>query len=128
MVYNYVIDSYAWVEYFKGTKRGEIAKEFIETKENATASIIITELSEKYERENKSFEEDMQFILSRTKIVPLNAEIALESGKVNCVNKKKIKNWGMADAIILATANILGAKVVTGDEHFRNLNSIMLDA
>ena len=123
-----MIDSYAWVEYFKGTKRGEIAKEFIETKENATASIIITELSEKYERENKSFEEDMQFILSRTKIVPLNAEIALESGKVNCVNKKKIKNWGMADAIILATANILGAKVVTGDEHFRNLNSIMLDA
>ena len=54
MVYNYVIDSYAWVEYFKGTKRGEIAKEFIETKENATASITITELSEKYERENKS--------------------------------------------------------------------------
>ena len=128
MVYNYVIDSYAWVEYFKGTKKGEIAKEFIETKENATASITIAELSEKYERENKSFEEDMQFILSRTKIVPLNAEIALESGKVNCVNKKKIKNWGMADAIILATANKLGAKVVTGDEHFRNLNSIMLDA
>jgi len=34
----------------------------------------------------------------------------------------------LADAIILATARILDAKVVTGDQHFRGLpNVIWLD-
>lgn len=41
-------------------------------------------------------------------------------------NKKKIKNWGMSDSIILATAKLLNAKVVTGDEHFRDLDAVML--
>ncbi len=127
MTYEYVIDSYAWVEYFRGTKKGIVAKKFIESKKSATASITLAELAEKYEREQKDFEEDMRFILSQTKIVSLDTETALSAGKINCENKKKIKNWGMADAIILATANKLNAKVVTGDEHFRNLNSIMLE-
>ena len=128
MNYEYIIDSYAWVEYFKGSEQGKIAKDFIEGKRSATSVITIAELSEKYEREEKNFDEDFSFIISQTKIIKLGTEIALLAGKINNENKKKIKNWGMADAIILATANILGAKVVTGDEHFRNLNSIMLDA
>lgn len=127
MSYEYVIDSYAWVEYFKGTKKGELAKKFIEGKNSATASITLAELSEKYKRENKNFEQDLQFILSQTKIVNLSTEIAIKAGEINCENKKKIKDWGMADAIILATANSLNSKVITGDEHFRNLNSVMLD-
>lgn len=32
----------------------------------------------------------------------------------------------MSDSIILATSKILNAKVVTGDEHFRNLNAVMI--
>lgn len=127
MSYEFVIDSYAWIEYFRGTEKGEKAREFIESGKSATCSIVIAELSEKYTREGKNFEEDFKFILSSAKIVDLNKEIALSAGEINFENKKKIKNWGMSDAIILATANLLGAKVVTGDEHFRNLNSIMLD-
>ena len=32
----------------------------------------------------------------------------------------------MANSIVLATAKLLNATVITGDEHFRNLNSVML--
>ena len=127
MVYDYIIDSYAWVEYFKGSEQGEVAKDFIENKNSATSVITIAELSEKYEREGKDFKEDFDFILSQTKIIQLNSEIALLSGKINYENKKKIKNWGMADAIILATAKNNKSKVVTGDEHFRNLDSVMIN-
>lgn len=35
--------------------------------------------------------------------------------------KKRIKGWGMADSIILATARVSDAKVITGDEHFKGL-------
>ena len=128
MSYEFIIDSYAWVEYFKGSKQGEMAREFIENRSSATSVISIAELSEKYEREGKNFEDDFTFIISQTKIIQLNTEIALFAGKINNENKKKIKNWGMADAIILSSARINKGRVVTGDEHFRNFDSVMLDA
>jgi predicted nucleic acid-binding protein len=124
--YNYLIDSYAWIEYFKGTSKGKIAKELIENDSCATASLAIAELTEKYKKENRDFESDFNFIISQTKIVDLDAEIALEAGKISFENKKKIKNWGMADSIMLATAKKIGAKVLTGDKHFGNFESVML--
>ena len=126
MSYDYVIDSYAWVEYFRGSEQGAAAKEYIDNKNCATSSITIAELSEKYKRENKDFEKDFHFIIARTKIIELDAEIALSAGEINFVNKKNIKNWGMSDSIILATAKLFNSKVLTGDEHFRNLNSVMI--
>ena len=126
MSYDYVIDTYAWVEYFRGSEEGKIAKEYIENKNCVTSSITIAELSEKYKRESRNFEPDFNFIIARAKIVDVDTEIASLAGAVNYENKKKIKNWGMADAIILATAKLLNAKVVTGDEHFRNLGMVML--
>lgn len=126
MNYECVIDSYAWVEYFRGTEEGKIAKEYIKSGNCITSSMSIAELSEKYKRENKNFEEDFNFILAKTKLMEVTIEIALLAGKINCENKAKIKNWGMADSIILATAKLLNARVVTGDEHFRTLGMIML--
>ena len=69
----------------------------------------------------------MHFIVSKSEIIDLNNDIALAAGEINFENKKKIKNWGMSDAIILATARMFNAKVVTGDEHFRNLNAVMIN-
>ena len=127
MSFSYIIDSYAWVEYFRGTKEGAAAKEYIEKKSNATCSITIAELAEKYRRENKDFLEDYTFIVSKSRIIDLSGDIALAAGEINFENKKKIKNWGMSDAIILATARMFNAKVVTGDEHFRNLKEVMIN-
>lgn len=126
MSYDFVIDTYAWVEYFRGSIEGKTAQQYIEDEDCATSSVTIAELSEKYKRENKKFDEDFNFIIATTKIVDLNSEIALMAGEINYENKKKIKNWGMADSIILATGNLLNAKVVTGDEHFSNLSAVMI--
>ncbi|MBS3089500.1 PIN domain-containing protein [Candidatus Pacearchaeota archaeon] len=128
MNYKYVIDTYAWVEYFKGSEEGKVAKPYIEEGENTTSVFTIAELSEKYKRENKKFEEDCKFVLSKTKIIEVSVDIAKLAGELNAENKKKIKNWGMADAIILATANMLKARVITGDEHFKTLNALMINA
>ncbi len=66
-------------------------------------------------------------MMSKTKIINLNPMLAKEAGKLNFENKKKIRDFGMADSIILATAKLVGAKVVTGDEHFKTLNSVMIN-
>lgn len=122
MSYKYVIDSYAWIEYFRGTQVGERAKPYVEGNEAATTTITLTELREKYLRERWNyFAEDTAFIASTTLIVPLDKNIAILVGEINYTMKKKIKGWGISDSIILATAKSTSAKVVTGDQHFKEL-------
>jgi predicted nucleic acid-binding protein len=117
----YVIDSFAWWEYFSGSSAGAKARPFIEDGNGITPTIVVAELSEKYRKEKLHLDDDLDFIISKTRIVPLSVEIALEAGKLSHDRKRKIKHWGMADSIVLATAIEFNAKVVTGDEHFRDL-------
>ncbi|MEM2864967.1 MAG: PIN domain-containing protein [Candidatus Bathyarchaeia archaeon] len=127
MSYEYVVDSYAWIEYFRGSEAGKKARDFIEKDKSATATITLAELSEKYAREGWSyFNEDLLFIASTTIIVNLTKEIAVKAGEINAVMKAKVKGWGMADSIILATAQVAKAKVITGDKHFGGLKEAIL--
>src|SRR3989338_5656414 len=77
MSFDYLIDSYAWVEYYTGSKKGIKIKEIIETKNIATPILAIAELSDKFARENNDFNELFQFINSRSTIIPLNVKIAI---------------------------------------------------
>ena len=127
MSYEYVVDSYAWIEYFRGSEAGKKAKGFIEGGKAATATITVAELREKYTREGwPYFDNDLLFIVSSTVIVNLTKNIAVKAGEVNAVMKAKVKGWGMADSITLATAEVAKAKVVTGDKHFKGLKQAIL--
>lgn len=122
MNYKYVIDSYAWIEYFKGSKSGEKVKKFIEKNLCITPSVVIAELSAKYHRENWTFwEEDYQFILANSLIVDLTHEIAKLAGKTRQEMRKFVKDFGLVDAIILETARVNNLKVITGDRHFKEV-------
>ena len=37
-----------------------------------------------------------------------------------------MKDFGLADAYVLATAKMLKAKVLTGDAHFKNMKNLAL--
>ena len=127
MSYKSVIDSYAWVEYFRGSEAGQKAKEYIEGGESATASITLAELKEKYVREGASFfDDDLLFIMTSTVLVNLTKDIAVKAGEINAAMKRKVKGWGMADSIILATAQASNASVVTGDKHFEGIEQAIL--
>lgn len=128
MSYKYVIDSYAWIEYFKGTEAGLKAKRYIEVELSATPTIVVAELCRKLLREVNAGRETidgmnkmLKFVRSSTIIVDLNYDIALLAGEIDVRRKRRVRGWGLADSIILATARICNAKVVTGDEHFRDL-------
>ena len=45
---DYVIDSYAWIEYFKGSKKGQIVLPYIEGGHGLTPLVVIAELSAFY--------------------------------------------------------------------------------
>ncbi|HIE32764.1 MAG TPA: type II toxin-antitoxin system VapC family toxin [Thermodesulfobacteriaceae bacterium] len=47
-----VVDSYAWIEYFSGSKAGELVKEYLISASSAyTPSIVLAEIARKYMRE-----------------------------------------------------------------------------
>ncbi len=117
----YVIDSFAWIEYFVGSTEGAKVKPFVEGGKSMTPTIVIAELSGKYRKENLSFDEDLNFITGKTRVIPLDSKIANEAGKLNHERKNRVRRWGLADSIVLATAREHNAKIVTGDEHFRDL-------
>ncbi len=99
-----VIDTYAWIEYFKGSEEGLKAKKFIDDEfELFTPSIVIAELSGKYRTEGiEEWGLRKQFIKVKTKILFLDENIVDKSGELKQELKKKFRNAGLADAIILA--------------------------
>jgi len=127
MSYKYVLDTFAWVEYFRGTEKGKNVRKCLEEGSCATPTIVMAELSDVYEREkNNYWERDLAFIIYRTTVVNLDQNIAANAGKAkNLIRKKYKTKFGLADVIVLATAQELEAKVVTGDRHFEKLSEVV---
>jgi len=124
----YVIDSYAWLEYFMGTKAGEKTKEVIEnSEEKLTPTICLSEVYSKTLKVDSPelAEKQKSFIKERSALVHLDELIAIESAKQNVKLRKEIAGWGLADSIVYATALLKKASVVTGDEHFRKLEHVV---
>jgi len=125
-----IVDTYAWIEYFSGTEIGEKVKKFLVEKYAYTPEIVLAEIARKYIREGMSIEtvKHRLYIIGELSVITgIDYKIALESGKaylelLNHSKKLKLKTKpGLGDAIILETAKILNAKILTGDQHFKNL-------
>jgi len=120
-----VIDTFAWIEYFAGTVRGEKARAYIEGGEGVTPAIVVAEFTDKYVRESMNPNERLSFMRIKTTIVPIDDEIAETAGRISAERKRKVKRWRLVDSCVLATARAKGLKVVTGDEHFDDLKEII---
>jgi predicted nucleic acid-binding protein len=129
-----VIDSYAWIVQFTGTSASnKIVELFVNAEELYTPDIVLAEVARKYIRENVEdaiVKKRLQQINENSKIVNLDPRIAFESA--NCYSeilshakKNKLNTPSLSDAIILATARVLGAKVLTGDQHFKPFNEVL---
>ena len=128
MSYRYVIDAYAWMEYFRASDAGENARKYIEGDRSATPTIVVSEVSRKLSREirrgNETHEgrlKRLEFIRATSQIVDLDFNLAAMAGEIDLEMKEGIKGWGLSDSIILCTARVVKGKLVTGDRHFLGL-------
>lgn len=110
------------MEYFRGSDAGKEIRELVEDDEKAVISTI--NLAEVYrwvlrfygEREA---EEKASVMKQRCFVIDVTEEIAIMSAKI-----KHAQKMGLGDAIVLATANQEGAKIVTGDPDFKDLEGV----
>lgn len=126
-----VVDSYAWIEIFIGSDHGEKALKIIQESEEAyTPDIVLAEVARKYMREGAGeavIQQRLKTIEEATEVTQVSPQIALESAKcyMQLVEKARRENLtapSLFDAIILATAKTLNAKLITGDLHFKGLS------
>ncbi len=125
----YIVDAWAWIEYFKGTQQGAKLNDIIEdpSTELYTCAITVAEIISKAARENRDVEAAYDILLSNSQIIKLDEQISKQAGLLHFKMRQTIKDFGIADAFILAAANKLKAKIITGDPHFKDTkNAIMI--
>ncbi|NJD53783.1 MAG: type II toxin-antitoxin system VapC family toxin [Candidatus Methanoperedens sp.] len=122
-----MLDSFAWMEYFMGSQKGEEVKKLVDDDSQLyTSPIVIAEIYSKSLRTDGNADERKDFIMKRCAIVALDVNTAIEAAKIHAHNKIKIPDFGLADAIILASARSRKIKVLTGDPHFKNFNDAVI--
>lgn len=119
-----LIDSYAWIEFFQGSEKGEKVECILKFTECFTSIVSIAEIIEWCFKNNRDYQDRINRIKTLSKIINLNEEIVELAGKFNFLNKKKIKGRGMLDSLIYSTALIYNLKVLTGDRHFKELDNV----
>jgi predicted nucleic acid-binding protein len=123
----YVLDSYAWIEYLNGTVKGKKVAQILETDDEIyTSAITIGEVVSKILRMGQDAKPAYEVISSNSQIIPANQELSYQAGVVHCEMRKTQKDFGLADAYILATARKLKTKVLTGDSHFQGVKDAIL--
>lgn len=119
-----LIDSWAWVEFFAGTKIGEKVKAYVM---DADQEIVISSinLAEIYRLALDRFDEQTaekrrRAMISRCYLIPVDEEIAVRGARF-----RHERDWGLGDALIYATAVREGTEVLTGDPHFKGLKDVI---
>ena len=117
-----LVDSWAWIEYFKGSSAGVKAKEIIESSQKVLLSTINVSEIYLFLLRNKPADAErlIKFIIDSSFITPLTTSIALKAARI-----KHMQKIGLADAIVAATAEENNAKILTGDDDFKNMKNVI---
>ncbi len=65
-------------------------------------------------------------ISSNSQIIPADEDLSYEAGVVHCEMRRTQKDFGLADAYIVATARRVKTKVLTGDPHLQEVKEAVL--
>jgi len=124
----YLLDTYAWVEYFIGSKNGEQVKGMVEDSNNViyTPECCLAELKGWAIREGLDFEKLYRIVRKLSDIQCITTGDWLYAATIRSEMRKKAKDFGMIDALIVAQQRRFGCKVVSGDAHFECVEDAVL--
>jgi len=124
---NYIIDTSAWIEYIKGSKKGEVLKKIFENNTNKviTLECSIAEIRLYCIRNNYKFEEAFNLIKTNSFIFSILLETWLEAARIKSELRKNRPGFGIIDALLIAKQKENNAKLVSKDSHFKSLKNVI---
>lgn len=117
-----LIDTSGWLHYFLNGPLIECYAKYLEKPNTVlTPTIVLYEVYKKIKIQSEEQYADMAASqMNRTMVAPLSDSIAYLAADISVQYK-----LAMADAIIYATADSLGAKLVTSDADFKDLPGVL---
>ena len=122
-----VVDAYAWIEYFNASEKGLKIKQIIENENNEIfiSSVTFAEVISKFLRTNKEVTIAIAGLNTLSTTVEVSQDISISAGEIHFNEKKKNEDFGMLDSFVVATAKKLNAKILTGDNDFKNFKEVI---
>jgi len=124
-----IFDTSALIEMYDGSQKGAAAMKLFLADDSSpfVAVISIAEFASRLKRKAKEPEAQLSIISESAEVLPMTHEIALRAGLLHAQLRAKNDSISLADCIIMAHAEEIGATVVTTDRHFSLFkNSILL--
>lgn len=119
-----VLDATAWFAFFNGTQEGEVVREYLERAEEAvTPASVVAEVTEAVRHRKENPNDFLHFLEAKSRIEPISADIALRAGKLLASHSRK--RLRVHDAFVVATAQALGARVVSLNPALEGLEDIV---
>lgn len=119
-----LIDTSAWVEYFKGTPKGKKVKAMIAEGETYTSAITLAEITKWFNENNLPVEIALHQIKTNSILIPVEEEILIESGKLYTHLRKRKPKIGLIDVIIYSSALLHDLTLITKDSDFSGLPKV----
>jgi predicted nucleic acid-binding protein len=122
---NYIIDTYAWIEYFTGSKQGELVKKLLGHKEHKaiTMECCVAELKGYCLREDWDFQRVFRVVNAQSIILPVLREHWLRAAEIR--SEYRIPNFSLVDALLVAKQEELKCRIASGDSHFKSLRNVL---
>ncbi len=123
----YIIDTYAWIEYFVGSKKGEILKKLFLDEKNKffIVECCLAEIKGWCLRETKDFDKLFKIVKANSNILTITEYNWIDAAEEKFEQRKTQKTFGLIDAMILTKQKELNCKVISGDKHFKSLNNVL---
>lgn len=127
MVNQYLVDSYAWVEYFLGSKKGETLRRLLTDQNNSffTAECCLAEIYDWTLRNKQDFDHIFKVIRADSTILSVNEHDWIHAGKVRFVERQTQKDFGLIDSMLLVKQEQMGCILISGDKHFRGRKNVL---
>jgi predicted nucleic acid-binding protein len=121
-----LLDTSAWIEFFMDTEKRGAVFNVLKTRECFTSILTLAEISNWCWKNNLSgqIEPYVDGIKTNSRVLGVDEEILVNAGKLNYERKKIVNGWGLADSVLLSTAQVYGLEILTKDFDFKGLPGV----
>jgi predicted nucleic acid-binding protein len=120
-----IIDAYAWIEYFFGSEKGKKVRDVMEKNECYTLESNLAEIYEWSKKNEEDFLFLQKIIIVKSRILSINRKDWLRGVEIKLEKRKKQKDFGLIDGLMLAKQEELKCGLITGDKHFKSIKNII---
>ncbi len=123
----HIVDTYAWIEYFIGSEKGEKAAVIIDDQNEhlITVECCLAEIRGWTLREMQNFNEIYALVKSNSEILRVFTRMWIRAAEIRHEVRKTVPGFGLIDSLMLAIQEEKRCMVLTGDPHFEGMKNVV---